>query len=346
MKSTWEKIPCSFSDLNLEIVLKAGQSFRWHKKSDGEWQGVLHGRVWNLKQDSEGNLLYIVHNFGDQNDAKREVKAGNCTSLKTRSSSRIKSIKQLPYSKASTSDVLLDSNAILKDYFQLHIDLKALYDQWNIADTNFKLIARNFPGVRILKQDPTENLFSFICSSNNNIQRITGMVEKLCSKYGKEIGCKNGVSYYAFPSIEALADSNVEEDLRNLGFGYRAKFINQAAKHILEKCPPGWLESLRRLSYKEAHSSLIQIPGVGAKVADCVSLMSLDKTGAIPVDTHVWQITVRDYLPHLKNTKSLTDRVYQEVGDFYRKQFGEYAGWANTVLFAADLRQFKHLNES
>lgn len=42
--------------------------------------------------------------------------------------------------------------------------------------------------------------------------------------------------------------------------------------------------------------------------------MSLDKYEAIPVDTHIWQVTVRDYLPHLKNVKTLTPKIYKEIG--------------------------------
>ena len=61
--------------------------------------------------------------------------------------------------------------------------------------------------------------------------------------------------------------------------------------------------------------ALCKLPGVGAKVADCVCLLSLDKSEAIPVDTHVWQITSKHYLPSLTKTKSLTDKVYKEIGE-------------------------------
>jgi len=65
----------------------------------------------------------------------------------------------------------IDYEHTLKDYFQLDIDLESLYRQWSLADPHFNQVAKNFVGVRMLRQDPVENLFAFICSSNNNIQR-------------------------------------------------------------------------------------------------------------------------------------------------------------------------------
>ena len=50
-------------------------------------------------------------------------------------------------------------------------------------------------------------------------------------------------------------------------------------------------------------------------MADCICLMSLDKMEAVPVDTHVWQLAVREYhLSGLSNNKSLTDAVYKQIG--------------------------------
>jgi len=43
--------------------------------------------------------------------------------------------------------------------------------------------------------------------------------------------------------------------------------------------------------------------------------MSLDKLEAVPVDTHVWQIAARDYIPQLKQAKSLTDKLYTQIGN-------------------------------
>lgn len=69
----------------------------------------------------------------------------------------------------------------------------------------------------------------------------------------------------------------------------------------------GWLESLRnpessstghkstllgdkleagRYGYREAHEQLLELQGVGPKVADCICLMGLGWGEAVPVDTH------------------------------------------------------------
>ena len=118
-----------------------------------------------------------------------------------------------------------DHEAALKDYFQLHVDLSDLYKTWAEADSNFEKISKQFEGIRILRQEPVECLFAFICSSNNNIARITSMVEKLAVYYGEMIAEVDGKPYYAFPAVSALAAAGVEEKLRSLGFGYRAKYI-------------------------------------------------------------------------------------------------------------------------
>jgi len=104
----------------------------------------------------------------------------------------------------------------------------------------------------------------------------------------------------------------------------------------------GWLEGLKaEQDYDKVKTELLQLPGIGPKAADCIALMCLDVPGAIPVDTHVWNIACRDYLPELSEAKSITPRIYKAVGDKFRTVFGAYAGWAHTVLFAAELRDFK-----
>ena len=103
--------------------------------------------------------------------------------------------------------------------------------------------------------------------------------------------------------------------------------------------------SLRCLPYDEAKAELLKLSGIGPKVADCILLMSLDQPSAIPVDTHVFQIA-KKYLPHLAKNKSVTDKVYKEIGDHFRGLYGSHAGWAHSVLFSADLKHLKDVKET
>mmetsp|Transcript_38615 Transcript_38615/g.49952 ORF Transcript_38615/g.49952 Transcript_38615/m.49952 type:complete len:145 (-) Transcript_38615:45-479(-) len=96
-------------------------------------------------------------------------------------------------------------------------------------------------------------------------------------------------------------------------------------------------------SREDVQSELQTFVGVGHKVADCVALFSLDRQDIIPVDTHVWQIACRDLDPELIHQKSLTPAVYHRVGELFRNKFGVYAGWAHSLLFAAELPNFSKL---
>jgi N-glycosylase/DNA lyase len=189
-------------------------------------------------------------------------------------------------SSASSTATPDDTPELLRDYFNLSTDLTTLYATWSSRDPNFSKKAPSFTGVRMLRQDPWENVVSFICSSNNNIARISQMVANLCLTWGRRLGEVDGTVYHDFPEPKALAAPGVEQKLRQLGFGYRAKYIAGAARIIVEERPEGWLLGLRKVEYREAHAALLELPGVGPKVADCVCLMSLDKPGAVPVDTH------------------------------------------------------------
>lgn len=104
--------------------------------------------------------------------------------------------------------------------------------------------------------------------------------------YGPKLGELNGIEYYDFPPPGKLAAAGVEQKLRDLGFGYRAKYIATTARVIAHEKSLEWLHGLRKEPYKVAHEALLELSGVGPKVADCVCLMSMDKAEAVPVDTH------------------------------------------------------------
>ncbi|KAI8518638.1 8-oxoguanine glycosylase ogg1 [Branchiostoma belcheri] len=316
-------------------------SFIWHQSQrvwakSGVMTGVLAGRVWKLSQTDTHVLYQVIGHVQDQTITPRPGRKNQ----KRKSSSPIETRNASVKKKIKSEENALDTEE------QLDVKLTDLYEQWCQADPHFKQVSPNFTGIRMLRQDPVENLFSFICSSNNHISRISGMVERLCEAYSTQVCQIYGEKYYAFPTVSALAGRGVEDRLRKLGFGYRARYISETAQYIMKQGGESWLYNLRTLPYEQAKAELMKLSGVGAKVADCVCLMSLDKTGAIPVDTHVWQIVNRDYKHKLGTTKTLTDKTYKEIGDFFRQLWGPYAGWAHSVLFAADLHKFQELKTS
>ncbi|KAJ1558144.1 8-oxoguanine glycosylase ogg1, partial [Nowakowskiella sp. JEL0078] len=171
-------------------------------------------------------------------------------------------------------------------------------------------------------------------------------VKLLCEKYGNLIDILDDIPFYSFPTIEALSKA-AEVDLRNLGFGYRAKYIEKTAKMILENGGKDWLFSLRTLDYQSANNELKKLFYllVGPKVADCICLMSLDKFDCVPVDTHIHQIAVRDFNFKSLKGKSITPKIYSSIANMFKEEFGEYAGWAQAFLFIADLSEYQDITE-
>ncbi|XP_068189055.1 N-glycosylase/DNA lyase [Antennarius striatus] len=342
----WKSLACAKSELRLDLTLACGQSFRWRETAEGHWTGVFGGRVWTLTQ-TDDSLWYHVY---ENQDRQVEVGVGKRrTGVPVQigpKTERFKAAKKEEEEKPDQTSMQNEEEEMLRDYFQFNVNLQDLYKEWGAADPHFTHIADTFTGVRLLRQDPAECLFSFICTSNNHISRIQGMVERLCRALGAPLCHLDQTSYHNFPSLFALADDGVEERLRDLGFGYRARFLQQSAKQILDTHGLEWLDNLRGVPYLQARDALRSLPGVGTKVADCVCLMSLDKTDAVPIDTHVWQIAKRDY-NYAAGTgqKSITDKLHRDIGDFFRKLWGPYAGWAQSVLFCADLKRFQHLKE-
>lgn len=252
----------------------------------------------------------------------------------------------------------------LQSYFQLDAaPLQPLYQEWSHACPRLATIAQCIPGVRIIDQDPWECLISFICSSNNNIPRITKMLGALRREYGRPLlkipisNNKNSsdkdngnevLEFYSFPSLVDLRTAT-DADLRNkCGMGYRAKYILQTIQTLQDKGGEKYLrDTLRPMSDPlEVQRLLCEFCGVGPKVADCVALFSLQQDNAIPVDTHVWNIALRDYdSPEaaLSSIQSLTPTNYHKVGNVFRQRFPNRAGWAHSLLFVAELPSFRQV---
>ena len=200
-------------------------------------------------------------------------------------------------------------------YFDLDCDYAALFRE---ADPVLKTAVGTAPGLRVLTQEPFEMLISCILSANNNIPRITRIVEALCTEAGREF-IVEGRTLHAFPEPEQLAGLN-ESRLRALGTGYRAPYILASA----ERAAADDLTALRDRPTPEVLAHLQTYPGVGPKVAGCIALFALGKRDAFPADVWIRRI-VRELYGFNGPPAALQA--------FATRQFGENAGIAQQFLF-------------
>jgi N-glycosylase/DNA lyase len=208
--------------------------------------------------------------------------------------------------------------SLVKNYFDLEQDLTSFY---TILRRDKRLIPlyRRFKGLRIIRQEAWEALACFILSSNNNVKRIQRIWRNLADYFGKETLESPAV----FPKPLALARSH-ERVLRFLGLGYRAPFLYRTA-HFLAASPQ-YLGVIREAGYAEAKTRVLEFPGIGEKVADCVLLYGFQKYEAFPVD--VWIARAMKKL-YFKNRPVPEKRIR----DFARNRWGERAGYVQQYLF-------------
>jgi len=154
----------------------------------------------------------------------------------------------------------------------------ARYKEILSADPTLKQAIGFAPGIRIMRQPFWETLCSFIISQNNNIPRITGIIERLCDNFGERCD-----GYFCFPEAETLAPL-VPDDLAPIRAGFRAAYIIDAARKVADGTVSE--HAIEKMSLSDARASLMQIKGVGPKVADCVLLFGLGRLDAFPED--VW----------------------------------------------------------
>ncbi len=228
--------------------------------------------------------------------------------------------------------------AFVRRFLRLDVDLAALYAGWREVDPYLGGLAERFAGLRLVQQEPEECLLSFICSTANFIPRIMKAIALIARNHGEPIVGEGGkVWTHAFPTASTIAGLDPAALSGETGLEWRAANLVKVAGQVARK-PQGWLEELAGLDYAVARGELMRLDGVGPKIADCVCLFAMSKDGAVPVDTHVWQLTRDRYLPSLKG-KSLTEAAYAKVLQFYQTHFDK-AGWAQQYLF------YDHLLES
>lgn len=188
------------------------------------------------------------------------------------------------------------------------------------ADPVLARVLAETTGIALLAQDPWEMLISFIVSQNNNIPKIRHSIERLARALGDPLD--DGIA--AFPSPERLAAASMPT-LAACALGYRAPYVRAASRLVAAGRLN--LAALSRLDHAAAREALLEVPGIGEKVGDCVLLFGLGHHAAFPVDVWVRRAVERLYFQGRA-------RRLRDIQAFARERFGPLAGYAQQHLFA------------
>ncbi len=202
------------------------------------------------------------------------------------------------------------------DYFDLENDYVSKVKKFS-EDKYLKAAAEEYYGIRILHQKPWEALCSFIISQNNNIPRITGIIERLCENFGEKIGEND----YTFPSYESLKNVTAE-DLAPLRAGFRSKYIVDAVNKLCSGEIS--LEKISEMPIEEARLELMKIKGVGAKVAECTLLYGFGRKEAFPVDVWVKKIMAEMYPQGMPDCTKDMEGIAQQYLFHWRRNSPEF----------------------
>lgn len=267
----------------LKDIFECGQCFRFNKKEDGSYTGVVGNNVINVKKvDNEIH----VKSVGEDN-----------------------------------------LEELVINYFDLNRDYEQIKDKLSKIDENMEKSISYGKGIRILNQDLWEMIISFIISANNNIPRIKGIIDRMSERYGRKI-IFEGKEYYTFPTVDELSKASVE-DLRTLGLGFRDVRVYETTKIIKNKEVD--LEQLKNeKDFNKVRNTLLTLPGVGPKVADCILLFStLKRWEAFPIDVWVRRVMNELYIKNPDETKVKKE----EIEKIAYEKFGNLAGVAQQYLF-------------
>lgn len=270
-------------DFNIEQTLECGQCFNFEKLADLDYVVIAFGKVLHVTQHAP--------------------KSGD-----------LKGKSELDLHGASDDDI----KNIWIPYFDLERDYDGIKSDIAQAEPRLAQAIERYSGLRILNQEFTETLLSFIISQNKNIPQIKKIVRGICEGFGGSGAEVNGTYYKTFPDKKKL-ESMTEDDFRALKTGFRAPYLVNAVEAGLDG------EVLRKMSYEEAKAQLTKIKGVGDKVANCVLLFSLGFRSAFPVDVWIKRIMEEMYFG------CDTDKKIIEA--FAVDRFGKWGGYAQQYLF-------------
>lgn len=280
------KIPVS--DYDLGATLNSGQAFRWTPDGSG-WAGVIGSRWVRLEHFRSRELLHVSG-------------AGII--------------------RAQTN-VRQETWHWLEHYLQTGTDLQRILGTFP-DDEPLRAATQACRGLRLLRQEPWECLASFILSSTKQIVQIRQVVDQLCRRFGNPLDVPVGApAAWAFPSAERIA-SLAEADLRGCKMGFRAPYLLATARRVASGETD--LPAIPGLPLQEARARLMDLPGVGRKIADCVLLFGLGFHAAFPVDVWVLKALRQLYFPKRRPGPG-------RLRQFADSHFGPFAGYAQQYLF-------------
>lgn len=231
--------------------------------------------------------------------------------------------------KREDKDIIIDNtniddfNNIWSYYFDMNTDYGEIKEILSKKDKTLSIATEFGSGIRILNQDVFETIISFIISANNQIPRIKKSIDIIAREYGEFIENYNGKDYYSFPKAEKLAKVDVSELREVARVGFRDQRIIDTSKIIADKQLD--IDKIFKIEKDEGKKLLMELPGVGPKVSECILLFAFGKQDAFPVD--VWVKRVMEYF-YLKEETPL-----KKIGKAGDDLFGNLAGYAQQYLF-------------
>lgn len=297
--------------LNLDLTIKSGQT------SQPAWKNIDGYFSEMVVVDGEQCLIRAKQGNGDLN---------------------------APLEIIAESDEIVEEEVIrttVKEIFGLNDDLNDL-NNFLSKDPKLKPTIDFCRGLRIFKaHDPFECITASICSANCSIIRWNRSINDIKMKWGNVHKFESG-TFYTFPTpavLRKVPEHDLEEmqrneddlprkfqfqsNLKSCGVGYRAKFIIKAAEMVQNEIN---IKNLCKQSYESAFDTLLELPGVGPKVADCILLYGFGFGKAFPVDVWIGRI-LSDFYFRGEEIKPPKARL------FGIKKFKDYAGYVQLYMF-------------
>ena len=283
-------------NFDLAMTLDSGQVFHWQKIGSG-YVGTVGDCAVYVEQ--LGKVLKVKMEGG----APATPSSGHGTG-------------------AASRELAPPAGKLVSHYFALDHPLAEICASFP-NDPTMDAARRFCRGLRIIRQPKWECLATFICSSMKQVAHIRQISLTLRNRFGNMRQIDHHL-VYTFPSARRIARAS-EKQLRDCALGYRAKNLLATAQLVSSgKCD---LEEWSALSDATLREKLCALPGVGAKIANCVMLFAYERLRAFPIDVWIERVLRQQYFPR---KRKLTAQRLREFSETY---FGEHGGYAQQYLF-------------